>query len=285
VLIEVFERFTDQARRAVVMAQEESRMLEHNCIDTEHLLLGLAHEGEGVAAKALESMGISLQVVRQQVIEMVGEVKTQRTGGHIPFTPRAKKAIELSLREANDLGHSYIGTEHLLLGLVREGEGVAAQVLIKLGADRARVREEVVRLLHDGTASNPVSEGSRLGRRGRGRQVDDALTRIDSLESRLAAIERWVGMAPGVDDIDDRIAQVRREKEAAIDAQDFETAAALRDRERRLLASKSSRVEEWADGAATRRSLAEELGKLTAELERLRAALREHGIEPGTEAG
>ncbi len=142
----MFERFTDRARRVVVLAQEEARMLNHNYIGTEHILLGLIHEGEGVAAKALESLGISLEGVRNQVEEIIGQGQ-QAPSGHIPFTPRAKKVLELSLREALQLGHNYIGTEHILLGLIREGEGVAAQVLVKLGADLNRVRQQVIQLL------------------------------------------------------------------------------------------------------------------------------------------
>ncbi|GGM04212.1 ATP-dependent Clp protease ATP-binding subunit [Nakamurella endophytica] len=142
----MFERFTDRARRVVVLAQEEARMLNHNYIGTEHILLGLIHEGEGVAAKALESMGIALEGVRAQVEEIIGQGQ-QAPSGHIPFTPRAKKVLELSLREALQLGHNYIGTEHILLGLIREGEGVAAQVLQKLGADLNRVRQQVLQLL------------------------------------------------------------------------------------------------------------------------------------------
>ncbi|MEV0791761.1 ATP-dependent Clp protease ATP-binding subunit [Kribbella sp. NPDC050459] len=142
----MFERFTDRARRVVVLAQEEARMLSHNYIGTEHILLGLIHEGEGVAAKALESLGISLEAVRSQVEEIIGQGQ-QAPSGHIPFTPRAKKVLELSLREALQLGHNYIGTEHILLGLIREGEGVAAQVLVKLGADLNKVRQQVIQLL------------------------------------------------------------------------------------------------------------------------------------------
>jgi len=138
--------FTDRARRVVVLAQEEARLLNHNYIGTEHILLGLIHEGEGVAAKALESLGISLEKVRQQVEEIIGAGQSPPSG-HIPFTPRAKKVLELSLREALQLGHNYIGTEHILLGLIREGEGVAAQVLVKLGADLGRVRQQVIQLL------------------------------------------------------------------------------------------------------------------------------------------
>ena len=142
----MFERFTDRARRVVVLAQEEARLLNHDYIGTEHILLGLIHEGEGVAAKALESLGVSLEAVRNQVEEIIGQGGTSPSG-HIPFTPRAKKVLELSLREALQLGHNYIGTEHILLGLIREGEGVAAQVLVKLGADLSRVRQQVIQLL------------------------------------------------------------------------------------------------------------------------------------------
>jgi ATP-dependent Clp protease ATP-binding subunit ClpC len=155
----VFERFTDRARRVVVLAQEEARLLNHNYIGTEHILLGLIHEGEGVAAKALESLGISLEKVRQQVEEIIGAGQSPPSG-HIPFTPRAKKVLELSLREALQLGHNYIGTEHILLGLIREGEGVAAQVLVKLGADLGRVRQQVIQLLSGYSGSkDPATTG------------------------------------------------------------------------------------------------------------------------------
>jgi ATP-dependent Clp protease ATP-binding subunit ClpC len=160
----MFERFTDRARRVVVLAQEEARMLNHNYIGTEHILLGLIHEGEGVAAKGLESLGISLEGVRAQVEEIIGQGQ-QAPSGHIPFTPRAKKVLELSLREALQLGHNYIGTEHILLGLIREGEGVAAQVLVKLGADLNRVRQQVIQLLSgyqgkEAVASTGPAEGT-----------------------------------------------------------------------------------------------------------------------------
>ena len=154
----MFERFTDRARRVVVLAQEEARMLNHNYIGTEHILLGLIHEGEGVAAKALESLGISLEGVRAQVEEIIGQGQ-QAPSGHIPFTPRAKKVLELSLREALQLGHNYIGTEHILLGLIREGEGVAAQVLVKLGADLNRVRQQVIQLLSGYQGKEAVAQG------------------------------------------------------------------------------------------------------------------------------
>jgi ATP-dependent Clp protease ATP-binding subunit ClpC len=144
----MFERFTDRARRVVVDAQEEARALDHSYIGTEHLLLGLIAEGRGVGAKALEALGISSGTVRQQVEEAVG--RGQHTpSGHIPFTPKAKKVLEESLRESVHLDHHYIGTEHILLGLIREGDGVAAQVLSGLGADLDRTREQVIRLLDE----------------------------------------------------------------------------------------------------------------------------------------
>ncbi|KJL34744.1 ATP-dependent Clp protease ATP-binding subunit [Microbacterium azadirachtae] len=152
----MFERFTDRARRVVVLAQEEAKMLNHNYIGTEHILLGLIHEGEGAAAKALESLGISLESVREQVQDIIGQGQQQPTG-HIPFTPRAKKVLELSLREALQLGHNYIGTEHILLGLIREGEGVAAQVLVKLGADLNKVRQQVIQMLSGSPGREPAA--------------------------------------------------------------------------------------------------------------------------------
>jgi len=276
----VFERFTDRARRVVVLAQDEARMLNHDYIGTEHLLLGLIGEGEGVAARALESLGISLDALRQQVEQVIGRGQ-QAPSGHIPFTPRAKKVMELALREANDLGHSYIGTEHILLGLIREGDGVAAGVLTGLGADRPQVRQQVTQLLGGRAGKGAPGAGSRLGKRARTRLLEDALAQIGSLDQRLAAIERWVGMRPDLDDLDEKIAQARREKEAAIDTQDFEAAAALRDKEKDLLATKASREKQWAAAAASRPSLAGELARVNTELERLRALLREHGIEPG----
>jgi ATP-dependent Clp protease ATP-binding subunit ClpC len=154
----MFERFTDRARRVVVLAQEEAVGLQHNYIGTEHLLLGLIREREGVAAKALEALGISLEAVRSEVEEIIGQGQSAPTG-QIPFTPRAKKVLELSLREALQLSHSYIGTEHILLGLIREGEGVAAQVLVKLGADLPRVRQQVIQLL-SGYAGGEAPSGS-----------------------------------------------------------------------------------------------------------------------------
>jgi len=149
----MFERFTDRARNVVVLAQEEARLLKHNYIGTEHLLLGLIRESDGIAARALESLGIGLDAVRQQVEEIIGQGK-QAPSGRIPFTPRAKKVLELSLREALQLQHNYIGTEHILLGLLREGEGVAAQVLVRLDGDLSKVRQRVIQLQKE----NPTTE-------------------------------------------------------------------------------------------------------------------------------
>jgi ATP-dependent Clp protease ATP-binding subunit ClpC len=196
----MFERFTDRARRVVVLAQEEARMLNHNYIGTEHILLGLIHEGEGVAAKALESLNISLEAVRQQVEEIIGQGQAAPTG-HIPFTPRAKKVLELSLREALQLGHNYIGTEHILLGLIREGEGVAAQVLQKLGADLNRVRQTVIQLLSGYTAGKgETTPGGQGEQGGQGSMVLDQFgrnltqlardTKLDPVIGREKEIER-----------------------------------------------------------------------------------------------
>jgi ATP-dependent Clp protease ATP-binding subunit ClpC len=276
-LVEVFERFTDRARRVVVLAQEEARMLNHNYLGTEHILLGLIGEGEGVAAKALESLGISLETVRQQVVKIIGRGQ-QAPPGHIPFTPRAKKVMGLASREALHLGHNYVGTEHILLGLIREGEGVAAQVLVKLGADLNRVRQQVIQLLHGYQGEQPADDGPRRGKRARARLMDEALAQIDALDRRLAAIEHWVGMRPDLADVDQEIAQVRREKEAVIDAQDFEAAAALRGKEKDLLTARASREKQWA-ATADRPSLAAEFKQVNAELERMRAILRDRGLD------
>src|ERR1700754_4628953 len=193
----MFERVTDRARRVVVLAQEEARMLNHNYIGTEHILLGLIHEGEGVAAKALEAPGISLEAVRQQVEEIIGQGQ-QAPSGHIPFTPRAKKVLELSLREALQLGHNYIGTEHILLGLIREGEGVAAQVLVKLGADLNRVRQQVIQLLSGYQGKEPAgtaSEGTPstslvLDQFGRNLTAAARESKLDPVIGREKEIER-----------------------------------------------------------------------------------------------
>jgi ATP-dependent Clp protease ATP-binding subunit ClpA len=277
----MFERFSDRGRRVVVLAQEEARLLDHNYIGTEHLLLGLAREGEGVAATALTSLGISLEAVQQQVAEIIGRGK-RPPSGHIPFTARAKNVLEFSAREADALGHSYVSTEHLLLGLLRLGEGVGVQVLVRLGGDLNRVRDQVLRYAQSGPES--AAGRTRPGAQARSRLADEPLARTEELDARLVAIERWVGMRPDLDDLDDQIAQLRREKEAAIDREDFENAVALRDKEKQLIDRRDRRKKEWVRAAAGRPSLAGELARLNAELERLRAMLREHGIGPGDEA-
>jgi ATP-dependent Clp protease ATP-binding subunit ClpC len=272
----MFERFTDRARRVVVLAQQEARMLNHNYIGTEHILLGLIHEGEGVAAKALESLGISLEAVRQQVGEIIGQGQ-QAPSGHIPFTPRAKKVLELSLRESLQLGHNYIGTEHILLALIREGEGVAAQVLVKLGADLNRVRQQVIQLLHGYPGKRRA--GSAAGPRER-KLPPEIAARLDSIDSRLSAVEQRAGTGPDTGELDQQIEQARRDRQAAVHAQEYERAASLRDREKDLLAQKASRQEQWAATHPDLPSVAEKLRQLGDEIERLHALLREHGIEP-----
>jgi len=276
----MFERFTDRSRRIIVLAGEEARMLDHGWIGTEHILLGLIREGDGTGARSLESLGISLDAVRQQVEEFIGPGQ-QEPSGHIPFTPRAKKVLELSLRESLQFGHNYIGSEHILLGLLREGDGVAAQVLVRLGADLDRVRERVIQLLRGYPAQDVGGPGSQPGERAPAGLPGDALARFDALDRRLTALERWVSMQPDLEDLDQEIARVRRDKEEAVDRQDSRAAAALRDTEKQLLAARADREKEWAGSTAGRRTVAGELDRLNTEVERLRATLREHGIEPG----
>jgi ATP-dependent Clp protease ATP-binding subunit ClpA len=252
----MFERFTDRARRVVVLAQEEARLLNHNYIGTEHILLGLIHEGEGVAATSLESLGISLEAVRGQVEEIIGQGQSAPTG-HIPFTPRAKKVLELSLREAKQLGHNSIGTEHILLGLVREGEGVAAQVLVELGADLSRVRQQVIQVM-SGYAGGTVA--------------------AEQAEARTRLVRMTV--PEDLRQAEVKLAHVRRAKEAAIEAEDFEQAAALRNQERELLARVAERERAWTAGVDLE-AVVRENENLHGEVERLRGLLRRHGIEPG----
>ena len=240
----MFQRFTDRARRAVHLAQEEARLLRHDYVGTEHLLLGLLYESEGVAAKALASLGISREDVRGQVEEIIGHGQGSRTG-HIPFTCRAKKVLELSLREALALGHHYIGTEHLLLGLLREGEGIAPQVLTRLGADHALVRERVLSAL-----------------RGECEQADP--------QTQLAA---------DLANTAEQLAEVRHRKDGAFDTGDLDAAAALRDQERQLLADKL-RLEQQLTAGVGGQAIIAENQRLLRELERLRDLLRQHGIEP-----
>jgi ATP-dependent Clp protease ATP-binding subunit ClpC len=203
----MFERFTERARQVVVLAQDEARLLKHNYIGTEHLLLGLLAEEEGIAARMLESIGIRLEDARADVGRIIG-VGTEVTPGQIPFTPRAKKVLELSLREAISLGQSYIGTEHILLGLAREGEGVANRILLEYGADSEDLRNRVIRAL--------------------GGQPPDEEEPAD----QLAAFQPV--SPPFSPEFAQELQRLRDEKEQALEAQDFECAARLRDREREL---------------------------------------------------
>ena len=200
----MFERFTDRARRVIVLAQEEARSLQHNYIGTEHLLLGLIREGEGVAAKALASKGVELEATRKQVIEMIGKGNAS-SNGHIPFTSHAKQVLELSLREALQLGHSYIGTEHILLGLIREGEGVGTQVLIKMEVNLGELRSATIDMIRGnaggdekgelanagGVADKTNKSGSAiLDQFGRNLTAEAAAGKLDPVIGRTQEIER-----------------------------------------------------------------------------------------------
>ena len=293
----MFERFTNQSRRVVVLAQEEARMLDHNYIGTEHLLLGLLHEGRGSAAQTLEAVDVTLQAVRDQVIEIIGRGQAQPSG-HIPFTPRAKKSLELSLREALQLGDGYIGTGHLLLGLIHQSDSVAVKILGNLGADlkdlRARVTEELRGNPEEGQ-DVPPAERERLKVHLR----SEVKGLLDTIDDRLSAIERRLGITRPFSAVqrglEVRIAQVRRDKEAAIDVQDFDQAAALRDTEKQLIEEQArakrkaaasagveggTGVEGGADVVAEGAGEPDELGRLRARVADLEARLREHGVDP-----
>jgi hypothetical protein len=305
----MFERFTNQSRRVVVLAQEEARMLDHNYIGTEHLLLGLLHEGRGSAARALKAMDVTLQAARDQVIEIIGRGQAEHSG-HIPFTPRAKKSLELSLREALQLGDGYIGTGHLLLGLIHQGDNVAVKILGSLGADlkdlRARVTEELRGNPEEGQ-DVPSAERERQG--GKVYLRSEVKGLLDTMDDRLSAIERRLGITPPVPsatrNLDVRIAQVRRDKEAAIDVQDFGQAAALRDAEKQLIEERARVEQETAAGTESGAGAGaegqagvvvgaepdegavpegagepDELGRLRARVADLESRLREHGIDP-----
>ena len=199
----MFERFTDRARQVVVLAQEEARLLDHNYIGTEHILLGLIHEGQGVAARALGALGISLHATRQAVEEIIGR-GAQAPSGHIPFTPRSKKVLELSLREALSLGSDYIGTEHILLALLREGDGVGAQILVGAGVSLSQVRQQIIELVHGqgeqeapsaaATASHFAS--ARLTVSAPPPTTDELVSRLTSVAARLHAIEQRLRASP-----------------------------------------------------------------------------------------
>jgi Clp amino terminal domain, pathogenicity island component/UvrB/uvrC motif len=266
--LSMFERFTDRARRVVVLAQEEARMLNHNYVGSEHILLGLIREDGGVAAQALGSLGVTEERARQQVEEVVGAGQTGPQRGHLPFTPQAKKILQLSLREAIALGHAYIGTEHILLGLVRGDDGAAIRVLNGLGVDPDRVRQQVIQLVSARRVQEEPGTGRVTGR-GKRKMLSELRGRLDALDWRLSVLEQRVGASPDLARLDQEISQVRGDKESAIDAQDFENAAVLRDREQQLLGDKAARLQEWAA-----------LPSLSDEVERLRDLLRRHGIDP-----
>jgi len=314
----MFERFTDRARQVVVVAQEESARLSHNHIGTEHILLGILGTGPSVAVSALESLGISQAAVRQQVEDIVGR-GPQQPSGHIPFTPRAKKALELSFREAIDLGHNYIGTEHILLGLIREGDGVGAQVLTRLGADLRRTRQQVIALLPGGESREPaeyVRPGPGPGARQEPRPQPEAESPLEPEQLLEPAPRPTPGPGPGarqeprpqpepgpplepeqllepgpgplpephrLRQLDREISQIRAAKEAAIDTQDFERAVTLRNQERELLVQRDAEQRQWLAAAEQRQSAgtaAAELDRLRAVVASLQAQLRSHGIEP-----
>jgi ATP-dependent Clp protease ATP-binding subunit ClpC len=266
--LSMFERFTDRARRVVVLAQEEARVLNHDYVGTEHILVALIRESGGVAAQALQSLGITEETARQQAGEVAGPARTGPQRGHLPLTPRAKKTLQLSMREAIALGHAYIGTEHLLLGLLREDDGAAIRVLNGLGVDPDRVRQQVIQLVSARRVQEEPGTGRAAGR-GKRKLLSELRGRLDSLEWRYSVLEQRVGTAPELGQLDREISQVRRDKESAIEAQDFENAAVLRDREQQLLGGKAARLQEWAA-----------LPSLSDEVERLRDLLRRHGIDP-----
>ncbi|HUA27358.1 MAG TPA: Clp protease N-terminal domain-containing protein [Streptosporangiaceae bacterium] len=290
----MFERFTDQARRVLALAQDEARARNCRRVGTEHILLGLISERDGFAAVALESLGIGAEAVRRQIEKITGQ-HPEPSGGYAQYTMRAKKALDLSRREALQLGHNHIGTEHILLSLIREGEGPAAQVLLELGADLGRVREQVLLLLGDGGQDDESDEapGARAGLGagagigtgasagvGESKLLAEMLRRIEEMDSRLASVEQRLGTGPDVRDLDQQILQARRDKESAVGAEDYENAAMLRNRERQLLADKASRQNEWATAHLDLPALADKVSWLTDEVARLRGLLRQKGIEP-----
>jgi Clp amino terminal domain, pathogenicity island component/UvrB/uvrC motif len=281
----MFERFTDQARQVIVAAQEEARNLGHDYIGTEHLLLGLAQAGS-IAGSALERCGVSYDAALREVDQVIG--RGRGMSGHVPLAPNAKKALQLALRESMRLGDGYIDTEHLLLGLIREGtipqrQGPAMEVLARLGADPANVRDLITELRGSAApghaSAGAIAATSAAGRlaavpgRGKRRAFSRLEARLELVESRLSALERRVGGGPGLPDIDLRLAAARSEKEAAIAAQDFERAAMLRDTEEELAGLRAARQREASPADASELSLTEEI-------KRLRKLLREHGIEP-----
>jgi hypothetical protein len=278
----MFERFTDRARRVVVLAQEEAMRLDHNYIGTEHLLLGLLREEQGVAAVALAAVGVELEAVRARLEEAVGR-GTEPQSGHIPFTPRAKKVLELSLREALQLGHNYIGTEHILLGLIREGNGLAAQFIVGIGVPPSRLRAQVIGLLRDMPAPARAAErvaGGGVFSSGERGLVSNFRAQLKSVESRLKAVEQRVGFGPDVREVDDEIVRLLGQENAAADAQEYELAASLRDRERELIAERDSRQRDWSAAHPDLSSLAETVRRLGDEVRSLNERLNQAGVAP-----
>jgi Clp amino terminal domain, pathogenicity island component/UvrB/uvrC motif len=271
--IGMFERFSDQARRVVVLAQEEARLLRHDYIGTEHILLGLIHDQHTVPAQALAALGVSTAEARRQVEQVSGFGRASR-GGPLPFTPMAKMTLQRALREALQLGSSSIEPEHILLGLVRGGEGPANEVLVSLGVELGDVRPQLLELMQASRGDLARAPGQ-AGKAGPGRRKlrSELLARFDAIEARLSALESRVGTGPDVADLDDQIGLVRRQKDAAIEAENFENAAVLRDREQQLLADKSARRREWF-------SSHRDLPSLSDEVDRLQDMLSRHGIEP-----
>jgi hypothetical protein len=293
----MFERFTDQARRVVVLAQEEARRLKHNYIGTEHILLGLIREDGGVAADVLEELDIGLEAVRQQVEAIIGVGKGEPKG-HIPFTPRAKKVLEISLRESISLGNDYIGAEHILLGLMSEKDGVAGQVLTNLGVGHDQLRALVIERagatpreeLEARYAREEPSISGFVSRVAAPWRTFGALERIDA---RLGRIERRLGITTPerparLRQLDEKLTGVRAQLETAIDRGEFERARDLRDQERRVRAERDMSEDDWGVSEAPVGPVFEELAaardKLAAaqaELTRLALLLREHGIDLG----
>ena len=246
----MFERFTDRARRAVVQAQVEARELRHNYIGTEHLLLGILHEEDSLAVHVLQSLDVDPAVLATDVVETAGRGQGELpASGHIPFTPPAKKSMELALREALQLKHDYIGTEHLLLGNLRESDGIGAQVLRNHGITLEAVRLQILTLL--GTKQPEHFATTTLHLRGNEASLlGDMHYHLAAINRRLAAIEAKLGIEDSghdqkVRELSAKIAKVRGQKEAAIEEQDFERASRLRDQERRLLAARHDIQRTW----------------------------------------
>jgi ATP-dependent Clp protease ATP-binding subunit ClpC len=242
-----FRRFSPAAREVIIAAQQEARTLHHGYIGTEHLLLGLLRDGDGVAGRTLRQLGISLETVREQVLDIIGQGK-QEPAGHIPLTPRAKRVMELAVREAAQLGHLYVGSEHILLGLVREGDGVGWHVLYRLGVTVPGVRDQVLELA--------------------------------SQERRRPAVAI---QPPGIREFDTRIELARQAKDAAVDARDLDRAAAARESEKELAAGRERLIARWSAGVDVA-MLGRELDWLRGEVDRLQRLLLENGIEPGQQA-